>query len=286
MLFDQRSTLSIIFRPVHHDALIARALRLRTRAAYLLRFPVRADRGGRRRRLGRGGPHRDAMTSGRDAPGRRMMPMARVRVDAPTPRRATLGGKTHRDASARVGRRPRATVTRGGRREASATTSTVGRAFSSSTSSPPMTRATRARALQTTEDTPVDAVSSAGTYDWRAHWYPVAFCVDLEEEAPLTFTLLGEPLVFWRDGSGEMRCVADRCPHRLVPLSEGRVNDVGVGVWVSRMDVYGGGDVHVHSANRTGNGIGHGVEEREIVRGGVPDEGGAGYALGVSDVQG
>ena len=156
-----------------------------------------------------------------------MMPMARVRVDAPTPRRATLGGKTHRDASARVGRRPRATVTRGGRREASATTSTVGRAFSSSTSSPPMTRATRARALQTTEDTPVDAVSSAGTYDWRAHWYPVAFCVDLEEEAPLTFTLLGEPLVFWRDGSGEMRCVADRCPHRLVPLSEGRVNEVG-----------------------------------------------------------
>ena len=68
----------------------------------------------------------------------------------------------------------------------------------------------------------MDAVSSAGTYDWRAHWYPVAFCVDLEEEAPLTFTLLGEPLVFWRDGSGEMRCVADRCPHRLVPLSEGR----------------------------------------------------------------
>ena len=156
-----------------------------------------------------------------------MMPMAPARVDAPTPRRATLGGKTHRDASARVGRRPRATVTRGGRREASATTSTVGRAFSSSTSSPPMTRATRARALQTTEDTPVDAVSSAGTYDWRAHWYPVAFCVDLEEEAPLTFTLLGEPLVFWRDGSGEMRCVADRCPHRLVPLSEGRVNEVG-----------------------------------------------------------
>ena len=94
----------------------------------------------------------------------------------------------------------------------------------------PMTRAgaaTRRRALQTTEDTPVSAEARAEAYDWRAHWYPVAYVADVEKDAPLTFTLLGEPLVFWRDKSGEMRCVADRCPHRLVPLSEGRVNETG-----------------------------------------------------------
>jgi phenylpropionate dioxygenase-like ring-hydroxylating dioxygenase large terminal subunit len=82
----------------------------------------------------------------------------------------------------------------------------------------------RTRALQTAEDTPVDA---GAAFDWRANWFPVAFTADLEDDAPLTFTLLGEPLVFWRDKSGEMRCVADRCPHRLVPLSEGRVNETG-----------------------------------------------------------
>lgn len=34
-------------------------------------------------------------------------------------------------------------------------------------------------------------------------------------------------LVLWRDGEGKWRCFADRCPHRLVPLSEGRVESDG-----------------------------------------------------------
>ena len=93
-----------------------------------------------------------------------------------------------------------------------------------------------------TEDTPVSAEATAEAYDWRAHWYPVAYVADVEADAPLTFTLLGEPLAFWRDKSGEMRCVADRCPHRLVPLSEGRVNETGeLECGVSRVDVYGRG---------------------------------------------
>jgi hypothetical protein len=34
--------------------------------------------------------------------------------------------------------------------------------------------------------------------------------------------------VFWKDTvKGEYRCTADKCPHRLVPLSEGRVNEKG-----------------------------------------------------------
>ena len=46
----------------------------------------------------------------------------------------------------------------------------------------------------------------------------------------LTFTLLGEPCGVWRDSTASeltFRCTADKCPHRLVPLSEGRVNEKG-----------------------------------------------------------
>ena len=67
-------------------------------------------------------------------------------------------------------------------------------------------------------------------FDWHNQWYPVAFLADLDDASPLTFTLLGEPLVFWRDPTAKeltYRCTADRCPHRLVPLSEGRVNEKG-----------------------------------------------------------
>jgi phenylpropionate dioxygenase-like ring-hydroxylating dioxygenase large terminal subunit len=83
------------------------------------------------------------------------------------------------------------------------------------------------RALQTTEDTPVRDADAEKSFDWRACWYPVCFTSDVEADAPYQFTLLGEPLVFWRDSRGVMQCVADRCPHRLVPLSEGRVNEKG-----------------------------------------------------------
>eukprot|EP00884_Botryococcus_braunii_P016056 jgi/Botrbrau1/3133/Bobra.0070s0105.1 len=34
-------------------------------------------------------------------------------------------------------------------------------------------------------------------------------------------------LVVWKDGAGQWRCFADRCPHRLVPLSEGRIEADG-----------------------------------------------------------
>ena len=64
---------------------------------------------------------------------------------------------------------------------------------------------------------------------------PDAFEADLSDDAPMTFTLLGEPLVFWRDhtanaadGTPTWRCTADKCPHRLGALSEAEwVNESG-----------------------------------------------------------
>lgn len=68
---------------------------------------------------------------------------------------------------------------------------------------------------------------SSGKYNWRENWYPVAFVKDIDDSMPLPFTLMGEPIVFWKDLKGEWNCVLDRCPHRLVPLSEGRIDEDG-----------------------------------------------------------
>ncbi|KIZ07245.1 pheophorbide a oxygenase [Monoraphidium neglectum] len=69
------------------------------------------------------------------------------------------------------------------------------------------------------------------SYDYFAEWWPVAFTADLDKEQLHRFMLLGQPLVIWWDaagaGGGAWRAFLDVCPHRLVPLSEGRVNSAG-----------------------------------------------------------
>lgn len=63
---------------------------------------------------------------------------------------------------------------------------------------------------------------------WRQAWYPVAYLRDLDPDRPTSFTLLGEDLVLWFDRQGDRwRAFADVCPHRLVPLSDGRLNSRG-----------------------------------------------------------
>jgi phenylpropionate dioxygenase-like ring-hydroxylating dioxygenase large terminal subunit len=63
---------------------------------------------------------------------------------------------------------------------------------------------------------------------WRRAWYPVAFLKDLDPGRPTPFTLLGDDLVLWWDQADQhWRAFADVCPHRLVPLSEGRLNGEG-----------------------------------------------------------
>jgi len=63
---------------------------------------------------------------------------------------------------------------------------------------------------------------------WRRAWYPVAYLKDLEQARPTPFTLLGEDLVLWWDRqASQWRAFADVCPHRLVPLSQGRLNGQG-----------------------------------------------------------
>ena len=59
----------------------------------------------------------------------------------------------------------------------------------------------------------------------RNYWYPVLQSEELEAGRPRGFTVLGENLVAWRDAQGNPCVVHDRCPHRSIRLSVGRVFD-------------------------------------------------------------
>lgn len=91
--------------------------------------------------------------------------------------------------------------------------------------------ACKARAAVVAPSAPAPGVAAGaaegGAVRWRQQWYPVGFTEDLktakEGGAPVAFTLLGEGVALWADESGTWRAAADRCPHRLAPLTEGRV---------------------------------------------------------------
>jgi len=53
-------------------------------------------------------------------------------------------------------------------------------------------------------------------------WYVAAYPWEIGSE-PLARTLLDEPLVLYRTGSGRVAALSDRCIHRLMPLSKGWV---------------------------------------------------------------
>mgnify|MGYP001807662390 CR=1 FL=1 len=49
---------------------------------------------------------------------------------------------------------------------------------------------------------------------------------DLDPQKPTAATLLGVPMVMWKDGSGSWNCFEDRCPHRWVELWQAFSTDV------------------------------------------------------------
>lgn len=63
-------------------------------------------------------------------------------------------------------------------------------------------------------------------FNFFQHWYPLTPVEDLDPNQPTRVTLLGQPLVIWKPKSSETyRVFLDQCPHRLAPLSEGRVDE-------------------------------------------------------------
>ncbi|HHP7230669.1 MAG TPA: Rieske 2Fe-2S domain-containing protein [Xenococcaceae cyanobacterium] len=65
-------------------------------------------------------------------------------------------------------------------------------------------------------------------FDPLEAWYPVYYLDDLDPARPTKFTLLNQDIVIWWDNQAQTwRAFQDRCPHRLAPLSEGRINEAG-----------------------------------------------------------
>lgn len=65
-------------------------------------------------------------------------------------------------------------------------------------------------------------------FDWLEVWYPLYYIQDLNKQKLNTFTLLEKNLVIWWEKDTETwRVFIDKCPHRLAPLSEGRINEQG-----------------------------------------------------------
>jgi phenylpropionate dioxygenase-like ring-hydroxylating dioxygenase large terminal subunit len=56
-------------------------------------------------------------------------------------------------------------------------------------------------------------------------WYVACLSRELRGSRPLARTVLGTPLAVFRGSGGRPSAVLDRCPHRNVPLSYGRVRD-------------------------------------------------------------
>lgn len=89
-----------------------------------------------------------------------------------------------------------------------------------------------------------EAAEEPKQFDWFKAWHPLVPVEILDEEKPHKFVLLGQDIVVWNDGpsgsglfakktkkdkklEGNWRVFVDECPHRKVPLSEGRVEGDG-----------------------------------------------------------
>ena len=71
-------------------------------------------------------------------------------------------------------------------------------------------------------------VSLNMNYNWNKNWYPIAFDKYTDKTKPFSFNLLGESLVVWWDHkTKKWNSMKNQCPHKLVPLSEGRINENG-----------------------------------------------------------
>ncbi|CAN4089817.1 unnamed protein product [Withania somnifera] len=65
-------------------------------------------------------------------------------------------------------------------------------------------------------------------FDWYAQWYPIMPISELDKRRPHGKKVMGMDLVVWWDKNlKEWKVMNDACPHRLAPLSEGRIDQWG-----------------------------------------------------------
>lgn len=65
-------------------------------------------------------------------------------------------------------------------------------------------------------------------FDWYSQWYPIMPLCDLDKRKPHGKKVMGIDLVVWWDrNENAWKVFDDTCPHRLAPLSEGRIDQWG-----------------------------------------------------------
>ncbi|RHN42607.1 putative pheophorbide a oxygenase [Medicago truncatula] len=65
-------------------------------------------------------------------------------------------------------------------------------------------------------------------FDWYSQWYPLMPICDLDKRAPHAKKVMGIDVVIWWDrNESAWQVFDDACPHRLAPLSEGRIDQWG-----------------------------------------------------------
>ncbi len=87
-----------------------------------------------------------------------------------------------------------------------------------------------------------DKVTKLLTFGLRDRWYPVAPSYAIGTK-PVGLTRLGERIVLWRDESGAVHALEDRCPHRGARLSLGWNLGDRVACWYHGVEVAADGKV-------------------------------------------
>lgn len=64
-------------------------------------------------------------------------------------------------------------------------------------------------------------------FNWFKNWWVVQIVDNLETDRPNKIQLLNKDFIVWKGHSGEWIAMDDECPHRMAPLSEGRIEDDG-----------------------------------------------------------
>ncbi|KAI3794834.1 hypothetical protein L1987_37474 [Smallanthus sonchifolius] len=65
-------------------------------------------------------------------------------------------------------------------------------------------------------------------FDWFSQWYALMPVCDLDKRAPVGKKVMGLDVVVWWDkNENAWKVFDDMCPHRLAPLSEGRIDQWG-----------------------------------------------------------
>ncbi|XP_038724421.1 protochlorophyllide-dependent translocon component 52, chloroplastic-like [Tripterygium wilfordii] len=77
-------------------------------------------------------------------------------------------------------------------------------------------------------DPKVETGTEGEKFDWFSQWYPVMPVCDLDKRVPHAKTVMGLDVVVWWDRhESAWKVFDDSCPHRLAPLSEGRIDQWG-----------------------------------------------------------